>query len=343
MENKRYQYHLKKIFSLAAFMLISCVVIAQKRLVGATSYGGDQFGTIFSIDAGGAAFFSQLNLEGNPGFNPYDKMVEAANGKLYGITTYGGPAGCGVLFEYDVNTAQLTTKIAFSELDNRGAFPTGSLVQAANGKLYGQATTPDGTAGIIYEYDPITDTYTRKFDLPAGTFFGTNAMAEAPDGNLYGITAYGGLNNAGFIFSYNFTGNVFNVVFDMATTTGSTSLGPMLLAANGKFYGTTNTGGTNNAGVIFEYDYVTNNYTDKIDLLPATGSEPWGSLTAFTNGKLYGHSRSGGASNNGVLFEYDYTTNTYTKKIDMEFATGAGPQGSLTVANNGKMYGITPY
>lgn len=383
---------LKRVFFLYLCTSISFTVAAQKRMIGATSYGGNQFGTIFSLEAGGATFLSQKNLEGNAGFNPQDKMIEAANGKLYGttflggnyqngvlfeydyvtdtysrkvdfdgqngvnpdvamieatngklygITTYGGTGGCGVLYEYDVTTTVLTTKINFSELDNRGAFPAGSLVEASNGKLYGQASTPDGSAGIIYEYDPATDIYQRKFDLPSGTFFGSNAMTEAPDGNLYGITSYYGLNNAGFIFKYNFTSNAFSVLFDMAAATGSVCLGAMTLAGNGKFYGITSGGGANNAGVIFEYDYLANNYAAKVDMTIADGAEAWGSLTEFPNGKLYGHTRSGGSSNNGVIFEYDYTLNTYTKKIDLDFINGASPQGSLTVAANGKLYGIT--
>ncbi|MBS1743254.1 MAG: T9SS type A sorting domain-containing protein [Bacteroidetes bacterium] len=392
MKKNIYASLYRNVFYLFLCTAISFSVAAQKRLIGATSYGGNQFGTIFSIEAGGSSFLTQKNLEGNPGFNPQDEMIEASNGKLYGttslggnygdgvlfeydyvtgtyskkvdfdgqngvnpdaamikatngklygITTYGGPDGCGVLYEYDVTTGVLTTKINFSELDNRGAFPAGSLVEASNGKLYGQAFTPDADAGIIYEYDPATDIYQRKFDLPSGTYFGSNAMTEAPDGNLYGITSYYGLNNAGFIFKYNFTANAFSVLFDMAASTGSICLGALTLAGNGKFYGVTNGGGANNAGVIFEYDYLTNNYAAKIDMTVAEGSEAWGSLTEFTNGKLYGHTRSGGTSNNGVIFEYDYNSNSYAKKIDLEFINGASPQGSITVVANGKSYGIT--
>jgi hypothetical protein len=60
-----------------------------------------------------------------------------------------------------------------------------------------------------------------------------------------------------------------------------------LVLYNGKFYSTASRGGRNDAGVIFEWDPLTNIYTKKIDLSIADGSNPASSLTLF-NGKFYG-------------------------------------------------------
>ena len=61
-------------------------------------------------------------------------------------------------------------------------------------------------------------------------------------------------------------------------------------------------GGVYNYGVIFEYDPITNTYTDKIDLASNTGSYPTGSL-AISGGKFYGMTNAGGLNHAGVIFE----------------------------------------
>jgi uncharacterized repeat protein (TIGR03803 family) len=98
-------------------------------------------------------------------------------------------------------------------------------------------------------------------------------------------------------------------------------------AANGKLYGMTSQGGASNLGVLFEYDPTTATYTKKIDFDGTTkGRYPYGSLMEATNGKIYGMTSSGGVFNKGVLFEFDPTTATYTKKLDYDGVNGQNPQ-----------------
>jgi uncharacterized repeat protein (TIGR03803 family) len=100
-------------------------------------------------------------------------------------------------------------------------------------------------------------------------------------------------------------------------------------------------GGANNYGVIFQYDSTTNTYTKKIDLATATGSYPRASLVQGSDGKFYGMTTNGGVNSVGVIFQYDSTTNTYTKKIDLASAIGVYPYGSLVQGSDGKFYGMT--
>lgn len=51
---------------------------------------------------------------------------------------------------------------------------------------------------------------------------------------------------------------------------GSYPLGGLVLAASGKLYGVTATGGAFDAGVIFEYDPATNIYTKNLTLIIPT-------------------------------------------------------------------------
>ena len=98
-------------------------------------------------------------------------------------------------------------------------------------------------------------------------------------------------------------------------------------ANNGKLYGMTSGGGTNNSGVLFEYDPETGIYTKKVNFDGTnTGSSPQGSLMQASNGKLYGMTSDGGTNYRGVIFEYNPETNTYTKKLDFNDTNGSRPE-----------------
>jgi uncharacterized repeat protein (TIGR03803 family) len=52
--------------------------------------------------------------------------------------------------------------------------------------------------------------------------------------------------------------------------------------------------------------------------------------------------QNGGINSEGVIFEYNLTTNTYTKKFDFDLNNSrAYPQGNLMKSSNGKLYGMT--
>jgi uncharacterized repeat protein (TIGR03803 family) len=82
-------------------------------------------------------------------------------------------------------------------------------------------------------------------------------------------------------------------------TNGSLPLSAPTLLENGKFYGTTRTGGSNNTGVIYEFDPVSSNITlnASFGVAPASGTNPnYGGLTPTGqgNGTYYGATISGG-------------------------------------------------
>jgi CSLREA domain-containing protein len=128
---------------------------------------------------------------------------------------------------------------------------------------------------------------------------------------------------------------------------GSYPKGSLTLGTDGKFYGMTNQGGTNDKGVIFSYDSSSNIYSKKIDLSVAIGSAPVGSLILANDGKFYGMTSQGGASNKGVIFSYDpvitegFPNGIYTKLYDFDGPSGASPMGSLVKDTDGTLYGLT--
>jgi len=75
------------------------------------------------------------------GYQPFSSICLGGNGKIYGTAQYGGDRGSGALFEFDPNSGSYSKKVDFV-FNKTGSAPGGTLMQAANGKLYG--LTPQG-------------------------------------------------------------------------------------------------------------------------------------------------------------------------------------------------------
>ncbi len=323
---------------------------ASGKLYGVTRLGGaSNVGVLFEYDYTTNTYTKKVDLTGNtgaaPGSNPFGQLTKA-NGKLYGLSNLGGTNGVGVIFEYDYVTDVYTKKIDL--IAATGSNPQGSLLLSGS-KLYGMTvvggtSTPQG--GVIFEYDYTTNTYTKLTDLTGGVGAGANPTGElmvATNGKLYGMTRLGGSSNAGAIFEYDLTGPTYTKKFDLASTAaiGGAPFGSLIQVSTGKIYGMTSLGGNGSSGVIFQYNISNAAYVKKIDLNYSNGGTPNGGLIQASNGKLYGLASVGGTNNVGAIFEYDKTTFTYTKKIDLSSTNGSTPFGSLCQASNGKLYGLT--
>ena len=92
--------------------------------------------------------------------------------------------------------------------------------------------------------------------------------------------------------------------------------------AQTQFWGTTQTGGQYGAGTIFKTDGSGNNQTLTLSFFVENeGANPsFSHLISASDGKFYGMTYRGGVNNMGVLFQYDPTTNIYTKKFDFDGA-----------------------
>ena len=325
---------------------IGSVIQADNGNLYGMTYGGgaNDCGVIFEYDPATNTYTTKFDFDDtNTGHNPQGSLIQADNGKLYGMTLYGGANGKGVLFEFDPTTNVYSKKLDFD--GNNGAMPYGSLIQANNGKIYGM-TLYGGTNnfGILFEFDPATDIYTKKLDLDSNNT-GSNpygSLMQADNGKLYGMTSQGGAYDYGVLFEFDPATDTFTKKLDFdGSSNGSHPYGSLMQANNGKLYGLISGGGANNYGILFEFDPNTDTYTKKLDFDGTNGRSPFGSLMQDSNGKFYGTTTYGGAIDNGVLFEYDLVADTLIKKLDFYLANkGVYPRGSLTQADNGKLYGL---
>ncbi|MEM8509793.1 MAG: BspA family leucine-rich repeat surface protein [Bacteroidota bacterium] len=321
----------------------SLIEAENGRLYGTTQRGGtNDSGVLFEYDSETDFYSKKFDFSSADGQFPVSSLIEASNGSLYGMTNSGGTNFLGTLFEYNLSTDVYVKKLDFNGTNGRS--PNGSLMQATNGSLYGMTFSGGANnSGVIFEFNPITDIYSKKLDFNTA-INGTNTysgLVEFSNGMLYGMTLQGGINNVGVLFEFNPSTNAYSKKLDFNITNGQQPSGSLVEAGNGKLYGMTRQGGVGNNGVLFEYDPLTDTYVKKFDFNGTDGRFPRGSLIRANNGKLYGMTELGGATDRGVLFEYEPLTNAYSKKFEFDVTNGSQPVGSLIEANNGRLYGMT--
>ncbi len=176
-------------------------------------------------------------------------------------------------------------------------------------------------------------------------FIGFSTLKAQTTPVLWGVTHAGGAVDtaAGTIFRINGDGTGFNTVtnFNDNAAGANPDYVQLLMASDGKFYGTTYLGGANGEGIIFSLDPSNGNYQVLHGFNDTAGEFPFGSLIQASNGKLYGMTNAGGANNYGIIFSFDPSNNTFSDVFDLDSATGATPYGSLFQAASGRLYGLT--
>lgn len=325
---------------------IGKLVLNGTKFLGMCNSGGvNGKGTIYEWDPANPNTVTKKYDFGAGNYdNPINPGASLAlfNSKFYATTYNGGFNDQGALFEYDYTAGTVTKKLNFNTAEN-GRIPYGRPT-LLNGKIYGTCyTAPQPDAGCIWEYDPSTTVYSRKFNFDISTNSGVgNHPTSSPvayNGKLYGTTNGGGISNYGVFYEYDPVTNVYTKS-DMQPIGGAFPIGEPTLY-NGKFYGMTNANGAGNNGIIYSYDPATATLTKLYDVQNAGTTTPSGGFTVYNN-KLYGATLAGGATSNGGIIMYDPVSNTASTVYNLpnSGAMGQNIQNTMTVYNN-KLYGNT--
>jgi uncharacterized repeat protein (TIGR03803 family) len=322
------------------------LIYNNNKFYGITSEGGlNNSGGIFEWDPITGVFMVKTEF----GTLPYPwpsasrNPICVYNGVIYGLCDISTGTN-GYIAKYNLSTNSLTKSQNFNT-SLGGATPRGGLIEH-NGKYYG-LTEKGGqyNLGVLYEFDPNTGVYSKKFDFNGATN-GSNpkgALSEF-NGKLYGITYDGGSGGSGVIFEYNPVTNVFTKKLDINTSLhGSFCYGNLVLFQN-NFYALLSDAPGSIEGSIIRWNPVTNVCTKMQDFVSPNGRFPYCSLV-IKNNKLYGMTSSGGNSyfSDGVMFVYDPIANiksTFFHFDDDLNGTGGKPQNSLTVVGN-DLWGLT--
>lgn len=208
--------------SVSGFNAYRVPILGNNKLFGMTGLAGVlDYGVIYSFDIITNYYSVLYNFDGlmNGGL-PYSSPLLLDNGKLYGTTSIGGVNGVGVLFSYDTLTNFFQKLYDFDNINGQGF--GGSLMQAANHKLYGVSHS-GGTfgKGVIYSFDLAIGSYTNLYNFDSIT--GSNpqsSLIQLSNGILYGTTSKGGALGCGVVFSFDLTTNAYTDLFDFNGTNG---------------------------------------------------------------------------------------------------------------------------
>ncbi|UZR99854.1 choice-of-anchor tandem repeat GloVer-containing protein [Chondrinema litorale] len=324
------------VFTILLIFKISINGLYSQSFYGITEGGGeDGNGAIFQYDINKqelidpAPFSVKTKFDG--GFSRNTPFVEY-NGKLIGMASSGGTYDEGIIYEWNPSNNSYVKKYNFNDTDSSGYFPYGSLV-LKDGKFYGMTWWGgDYDTGVIFEWDPETNEYTKKYDFkddiqPTGTL-------TLKGDKFYGMTEQGGENDDGVIFEWDPETNEYSKKYDFVKSNGANPVGKLVLM-DSKFYGLTRSGGLNSSGVIFEWDPKTNEYSKKYDFNNYISKN-----LLLQDSKFYGATRSGGLNGLGVIFEWDPETNIFNIKYNFDENSGTILTGTLFLWNN-KFYGMT--
>jgi uncharacterized repeat protein (TIGR03803 family) len=195
-----------------------------------------------------------------------------------------------------------------------GLAPGGGLISDAQGNMFGTTSqggpgfsVPNRTvgAGTVYEITAGTHALVTlaNFGDAGGGFRPVGDLVLDSNGDLFGVTRFGGANNKGTIFEVVAgSGKVTNLAsFD--GTHGSEPLAGLILDTKGNLFGTTSAGGTNDFGTVFELRAGADTVTTLVNFNQANGASPLGSLISDGHGHLFGTTEGGGTAGEGTVFE----------------------------------------
>lgn len=248
------------------------VQAANLKLYGMTLSGGAYgYGTIFGITTEGD-FANLQSFDLIDGASPAsrDALVEAPDGDFYGTTVLGGAYGNeekgGTVFRVRPDGA-LTAIYSFCAQPKcaDGNLPITGLTQGTNGNFFGTTSDNGGAhgSGTVFEVTPggkLTTLYSFC-SVPPNCRDGAvvyGRVIQATDGRLHGTTESTGVNGVGTIYELAPEGGLttlYNFCSQGNCNDGAFPFAGLVQATNGKFYGTSVTGGTGGGyGVIFSLD-----------------------------------------------------------------------------------------
>ncbi len=279
-------------------------------LSGGQFYGTSQFsdgnilGRIYRFNPATKQIAVLHTFAGAAGGAQPHGVVEASNGLLYG-TTYAGANNLGTVFRIEKGGANFTILHPYANLS--GGNPSGVPIAGSDNKIYGAVESGGAfSRGGVYriELDGTGYQLIRAHSGTAGLSPGEGCLGvvEGPGGLLYGVTATGGANNTGVIFSLEKDGDPYTLLhqFGAAGVRGPTC--GLLLASDGMLYGVAGKGGAADKGGVYRIGTdgsgfrVIREFTN-----PADGHDSFKRLTEGSDGYLYGVAFYS-ANNSGSLF-----------------------------------------
>jgi uncharacterized repeat protein (TIGR03803 family) len=345
------------------------VIDSSGNFYGATTYGGTHGdGIVYELSySGGTLVESVLYSFGakGDGYSPLAGLVMDEAGNLYGSTPSGGTLGYGSIFKLTRDTQSnwnYSLIYNFKSVTD-GWGPQGGVVLDGAGNVYG--TTAAGgitscSCGTAFELSPSSSgTYTKTtiHNFSGAEQLGTiAALVLDSQGNLYGTTPFGNghlnISDKGTVYrlSPSSSGWTYTVLYGFPASDGAEpEAGPTFDSA-GNLYGTTASGGSTEAGTVYELSPSGNGvWTEKLLYTFRSGNDgafPRSNIVMDGTGNLFGTTSGGGSSTgSGTVFELSPNGTGWKETILHAFQSngidGTFPWAGLTRDASGNLFGTT--
>lgn len=323
----------------------SLIQASDGNFYGTTDAGGATGeGTVFEITPAGVETVLHSFGNSGDGDHPQAGLIQGSDGNFYGTTYDGGANDDGTVFK--ITPAGMETVLYSFGSSGDGYTPAGGLIQGSDGNFYG--TTSSGGAhsfGTVFKITPggaetVLYSFGANGDGDADEPFA--GLIQGSDGNFYGTTALGGLTSAGTVFKITPAGAE-TVLYSFANGKANDGQHPrgLIQGSDGNFYGTTNAGGANSRGTVFE---ITPSGTETVLHSFGSGSDgqnPDTGVIQGSDGNFYGTTQNGGANGDGTVFQ---VTAAGLETVLYSFGSsgdGRGPQAGVIQGSDGNFYGTT--
>ncbi len=362
------------------------VADAAGNLYGVAANGGAfGAGTVFEFSPNQEGGWDQKTLynftAGNDGGEPEGGVIFDAEGNLYGMTTYGGLAGTGTVFELEHHPDGTWSVKVLQDIDvNDYARSVYGLVFDGEGNLYG--TISNGGqygGGVVFELSPTSSGPWKQkilYNFHSNSHYSGGAgpagrLAVDQDGNLYGVTFEGGYGcfpgGCGIVYELSPTasGEWEETILHKFTggSDGKYPDGGLIFDRTGNLYGTASEGGLVNAdcycGTVFKLAPDGNGQWTETTLYAfqgafqggSDGDSPWASLSMDAAGDLYGVTSDGGGlgycGNDGCGTVFEVSPNGsggWTEQVLLRFynaTIGWNLSSGVYLSADGQLFGET--
>lgn len=231
------------------------------NLYGTTADGGTNgYGQVFElIHSGGQWTKSTLySFAGPPndGSGPYAGVTFDAAGNMFGTTVGGGENNVGTIYKLIPTGQGWTESVLYSFSNASGDYPSDTLVIDSSGNLYGTTLNGGpGSAGTVFELSPSGGGWTYSVLYSFSNCDMYNGLAIDSAGVLYGACPHGGQYGSGMVYKLANSGGAWTLtdLYDFSDgVDGGFPEGTVTLDSSGNLFGTTEFGGTSDAGTVWE-------------------------------------------------------------------------------------------
>ena len=262
------------------------------------------------------------------------QLAQGLDGNFYGTLPFAGAAGFGQVFQA-TPSGQITVLFTFDSAN--GSYPESGLTLGTDGNFYGSSSDGgkfgSGTVFKITHSGTLTTLHNFTGDVAKDGASPYCFPVQGVDGNFYGTT------DSGTAYKISSSGR-FRLL--NSSLPGHT-IGPLILARNGNFYGVTLNGGEWNQGALFEMTRAGAVSVLYSFVQGVTGANPYGPLVEGPDGSLYGTTTTGAQFLGGTIFKLSpghggaVTVVYYFAQNATGFNAIAGP----VLGTDGNLYGAT--